>query len=111
MSTPKTLSFTVALALLATTPALADVNTVEVQHADLDLSSTAGRDRLQIRIKYAVKQVCGSPRGFTIRDRLNQRTCENESFERVAPESARTIAAYINKSRRTLSRTAAVANK
>lgn len=101
MATPKLilLSLTVASSLIAAAPAMADMKTTEVRHADLDLSSPAGRDRLQLRIKQAVKQVCGSPRGFTIKERQDQRACERDALTRAAPEGERIIAAYMEKRR------------
>lgn len=93
------LSLTVASSLLATAPAMADTKTKAVRYADLDLSSPAGRERLQMRIKQAVKQVCGSPRGFTIEERLDQRMCEQDAIKRAVPEGERIIAAYMEKRR------------
>lgn len=101
MATPKLilLSLTVASSLLATAPAMADTKTKQVRHADLDLSSPAGRDRLQMRIKQAVKHVCGSPRAFTIEERQDKRSCEQDAFKRAVPEGERIIAAYMEKRR------------
>jgi UrcA family protein len=101
MAPPKLilLSLTVASSLLATAPAMADWKTKQVRHADLDLSSPAGRERLQLRIKQAVKQVCGSPRSFTITERQDQRACEQDAIKRAAPEGERIIAAYMEKRR------------
>lgn len=101
MATPKLLilSLTVASTLLATTPAMADAKTKAVRHADLDLSSAAGRERLQMRIKQAVKQVCRSPRALTLEERQDQKNCEEAAYAKAAPESEKVIAAYVDKRR------------
>ena len=101
MATPKLilLSLTAMASIASATPAIADSKTKEVRHADLDLSSAAGRDRLALRIKQAVKQVCGTPRGFTIEERQDQKACEKQAYLRAAPESQRIIAAYMDKRR------------
>ena len=93
------LSLTVASSLLATAPAMADTKTKQVRHADLDLSSSAGQERLQTRIKQAVKQVCGSPRGFTMKERQDQRSCEENALKQAVPQGERIIAAYMEKRR------------
>ncbi|MFN3451291.1 MAG: UrcA family protein [Sphingorhabdus sp.] len=110
MATPKLilLSVTAMASLAAAAPAMADSKTKEVRHADLDLSSAAGRDRLALRIKQAVKQVCGTPRGFTIEERQDQKACEKQAHLRAAPESARIIAAYMDKRRLAFEDTARV---
>lgn len=111
MATPKLilLSLTAASTLFAAAPAMADVKTKEVRHADLDLSSAEGRDRLQTRIRQAVKQVCGSPRGFTMEERQDQRNCEKDAFLKAAPQSERIIAAYMEKRRLAFDGTSGVA--
>ena len=111
MATPKLilLSLTAASTLFAAAPAMADVKTKEVRHADLDLSSVEGRDRLQTRIRQAVKQVCGSPRGFTMEERQDQRNCEKDAFLKAAPQSERIIAAYMEKRRLAFDGTSGVA--
>ncbi|GEM_PF-3361847 len=54
--------FIIALtaATLIATPALAGERSIVVRHADLDLSSDAGRNQLNRRIAAATEQVCGS---------------------------------------------------
>ena len=101
MTSPKLimLSLTVASTLVAAAPATAGWKSKDVRFADLDLSTDAGRDRLQMRIKQAVKQVCGAPRAFTLNEREDQRLCEKESLRRATPESERVIAAYMEKRR------------
>ena len=99
MATPKLmiLSVTLASALMATTPAMANVKTKEVRHADLDLSSEEGRTRLETRIRQAVKHVCGTPRGWTLAERQDQQNCEAAAYRKVAPARERIVAAYLEK--------------
>ena len=101
MATPKLimLSLTVAASLTAMTPAMADTKTKQVRHADLDLSSPEGRERLQFRIKQAVKSVCGSPRGFTTKERQDRQNCEKTALRNAGDASAQVIATYMDKRR------------
>lgn len=85
-----------AVSMLAiTTPASADWNTKQVKHEDLDLSVPAGRQRLEMRVKQAVKQVCGSPRAFTVKERQDRLSCETAAMASVAPKTEKIIAAYM----------------
>ena len=97
MATPKhmMLSLTLASAVLVTTPAMATAKTQEVRHADLDLSSAEGRTRLDTRIRQAVKQVCGAPRGWTLAERQDQQNCEAAAYRKVGPMRERIVAAYL----------------
>lgn len=110
MATPKLilLSLTVMASLASAAPAMADSKTKEVRHVDLDLSSAAGRDRLALRIKQAVKQVCETPRGFSIEERQDHKACEKQAQLRAAPETARIIADYMDKRRLAYENTARV---
>ena len=111
MATPKLilLSLTAASTLFAAAPAMADWKSKEVRYADLDLSSAEGRDRLQTRIRQAVKQVCGTPRAFTIKERQDRLACEKQANLKAEPESERVIAAYMEKRRLAFDGTAGVA--
>ena len=102
------LSVTAATMIIISTPAMADVKSKDVHYSDLDLSSPAGRERLQVRIRQAVKQVCGSPRAFAIKERQDIIACTKQANLKAAPESAQIIAAYMEK-RRTIESTASVA--
>lgn len=101
MATPKlfSLSILAASALAISTPAMADVKTKEVHHADLDLASTDGQERLKTRVKSAVKQVCRSPRAITLKERLDQSRCESEAMASAMPKAEQTIAAYLENRR------------
>ncbi len=59
-------------------PAFAESETrsVAVAYDDLDLSSASGRERLTMRVKMAVKRVCGSASRQTVRERTAQQACE-----------------------------------
>lgn len=83
---------TAALAL--TGPAMAEQKNKEVKYEDLDLASDKGQQRLQTRIKYAVKSVCGSPRAMTLAERLDMARCETDAMANAMPKAAQAIAAY-----------------
>jgi UrcA family protein len=99
MAAPKhmMLSLTLASAVMVTTPAMANAKTQEVRHADLDLSSAEGRASLQTRIRQAVKQVCSTPRGWTLADRQDRENCEAAAYLKVAPTRDRIVDAYLEK--------------
>lgn len=101
MATPKlfSLSILAASALAISTPAMADWKTKAVEHADLDLASAKGQERLKTRVKQAVKQVCSSPRAITFKERMDQSRCISESMARAMPEAEQTIAAYLDNRR------------
>ena len=54
--------------------------THEVSYNDLDLTSEAGRDRLDERLRLAVKQVCGSADSRDLREMLQVRRCRREAL-------------------------------
>ena len=85
------LFLTTASSLLASAPATADWKSKKVRHADLDLSTDAGRDRLHLRIKRAVQQVCEKPRAITSNERQDKLKCEQQANELAAEKSARLI--------------------
>lgn len=97
MATPKQFSFSIlaASALAISTPAMADVKIKEVHHADLDLASAKGQERLKTRIKSAVRQVCRSPRAISLRERADQTRCETDAMASAMPKAEQTIAAYL----------------
>ncbi len=97
MATPKLFATTLMAvsALVISVPASADWKSKEIGHADLDLSTAKGQDRLKTRVKQAVKEVCGSPRAISLKERLDQSRCESESMARAMPKAEQTIAAYL----------------
>lgn len=56
--------------------AQSESRSVTVSYDDLNLSSESGRERLTMRVKMAVKQVCGSANRLTLRERVAKQTCE-----------------------------------
>lgn len=101
MFTPKhiLLSLAVVSALSMTAPASADWKTKQVTYADLDLSAPAGRQRLETRVKQAIRQVCGSPSRLTLEERQARLNCEKSAMTRVAPQTEKAIAAFVEKRR------------
>jgi UrcA family protein len=97
MATPKLFATTLlaATALAISAPVSADWKTKEVGHEDLDLSTAKGQERLKTRVRQAVKQVCGSPRAFTLKERNDQNRCEKDAIARAMPKAEQTIAAYV----------------
>lgn len=70
------------IALAAAAPAAADeINTVEVEWQDLNLSTESGQDTLQGRISAAINEVC--PRGEvrSVRDTMDAQTCREMAQE------------------------------
>jgi UrcA family protein len=96
MATPKLFATTLlaASALAISAPASADWKSKEVRHSDLDLSTAQGQERLKTRVKQAVKQVCGSPRAITLKERSDQNRCVTDAMARAMPKAEQTIAAY-----------------
>jgi UrcA family protein len=101
MATPKLFSLSVlaASALAVSTPAMAGWKHKEVQFADLDLSTVSGQRRLETRVRMAVKQVCASPRAYSLAERADQSKCETQALNSAMPKAERRIAAYIEKRR------------
>ena len=93
------LSLAAISALAITTPASAGWKSKQVKYQDLDLSVPAGRQRLETRVRQAVKQVCGSPRVFTIKERQDRLSCEKAAHASVVPKTEKIIAAYIENRR------------
>ena len=80
------ISVAVALAFLSVAPAVAEAPTRAVSFADLDLSSAAGRDRLDRRIAAAIRKVCGSAYPIELRSVEEVRDCRYETAARVAAD-------------------------
>lgn len=104
MNSVKLMILTFAVATSLSTAASASFETLDtkstyVEYHDLDLSSEAGRKRLQTRVRSAVNKVCDSPRAFTLKDRQSAVKCKRDANLRAIPESERAIAAYMEKRR------------
>lgn len=68
------------IALFASVPASAgDAPQEKVSYSDLDLTSQAGQDTLDQRIRGAVKRVCG-PAGPSAGDYLQNRACKRAAY-------------------------------
>ncbi len=71
-----------------------------VEHADLDLGSRAGAERLLLRVRQSAERVCGlrdsRRRGATLRQRTLARACVNQAMSQAVTgvESAHVQAAY-----------------
>jgi UrcA family protein len=105
MATPKLISLSVlaASALAISAPAMANQKTTLVTYQDLDLSTATGQQRLNTRIKQAVKQVCATPQPITLKERMDQNVCKKNALADATPKAEQAIAAYVE-SRRFASR-------
>lgn len=61
---------------------------VEVRYDDLNLASSVGRDRLDTRIRSAIRQVCYSEPSPTLRQRVSAQRCEQQAMRSVEPRMA-----------------------
>lgn len=66
--------------------------TAYIKLGDLDLTSEAGQQKLQHRVRYAVKNVC-STGSADLASRAEARACSDTTMERTMPEVKRLIAA------------------
>ncbi len=74
----KTVLTVLALSMFATAPAMArSAETVSkaVSHADLDISTAAGRERLDRRLQVAARTVCGVGGTVLLAEQVRQRRC------------------------------------
>ena len=79
-----------ALSLAAfSTPASAETRSVQVQYADLDLTSPAGVATLEGRIEAAAKKICGRVEVRSVHDGADQQRCIRETQASVSVEIAR----------------------
>lgn len=68
-------------ALAQTAPANAP--SVAVSHADLDLNTHEGRERLQRRLRMAAREVCGTGFAFDLKSQNAARDCEEETLASI----------------------------
>jgi UrcA family protein len=88
--------FIATLLSFTATPALAEppvIATSTVQTADLDLSSQAGQQALDRRLRVAVKEVCGTASDFDVEGKNDVRRCRVETLASLADERDQHIAA------------------
>lgn len=83
-----------AAVMTISVPAMAGENSKLVHYEDLDLSTNAGQQRFQTRVKSAVKQVCNTPRAFSLAEKSDQRRCMTNAMAQAMPKAAQTIARY-----------------
>jgi UrcA family protein len=78
----------IALAGLAVPAAAQDQRSVIVHYDDLNLASPKGRERLETRVRVAVRQVCGTHMRPTLKEQASSRECvrvaTQNSDERLA---------------------------
>jgi UrcA family protein len=55
----KIASAALALAVLAPLPAMAETKSIRISYSDLNLASASGKARLDRRIAFATRQICG----------------------------------------------------
>tara|TARA_R110000772_G_scaffold14520_17_gene41957 strand:- start:8640 stop:8975 length:336 start_codon:yes stop_codon:yes gene_type:complete len=88
--TPVLTAAVIALAV----PAHAADKSVNVQTNDLNLSSTAGQETLNMRLTRAVKSACSSARAFTLHEKMDEKRCKKEASLVANQRAAKVIAAY-----------------
>ena len=71
-----------------TTPMV--MKTKRITHRDLDLSSSAARTTLLMRVQSAVRHVC-NPRGFSRSEKQDSAQCEVDATARAMPKVERSI--------------------
>ena len=107
----KTIMLSVSLAAVSiSAPAMAEFKTRIVQHDDLDLSTDKGQQRLALRVKIAVDQVCAGTLAYTLKEKLDLARCERDAMEQARPQAARAMAAYQNGKRLAIGQAAVVGN-
>lgn len=77
-----------SLATLST-PVSAETQSITVQYADLDLTSSAGMATFEGRIAAAAWKICGKAEVRRLRDGVDQQRCMRETQASVALEIAR----------------------
>jgi UrcA family protein len=101
------LSCVAAATLAVSAPASAEAQSKPVFYHDLDLSSVKGQERLQIRIKNAVTEVCGA-HAFGLAERADRARCQAEAIAAATSEVERTIARYQDSKRLAANERAAI---
>ncbi len=61
----------------------ANAPSVAVVHADLDLTSPADRERLQRRLRFAAREVCGTGFDFDLQSQNAARDCVEETLASI----------------------------
>ena len=71
-------------------PAPMVMKTKRITHRDLDLSSSAARTTLLMRVRSAVRHVC-NPRGFSRSEKQDIAQCQVDATARAMPKVERSI--------------------
>lgn len=69
------------------------IRSVEVQYADLDLTSEGGKEALQNRLRGAVRTVCGGYDSRNLRDTIDYRQCTGEARQSAKKATVTLLAA------------------
>ncbi len=86
-----TLILVAALASTTAAPALAqddDAPSVVVRHDDLNLASVSGRERLDARVRSAIRQVCNTGQKLDLKVRAAALECEADAKRSIEPQLA-----------------------
>lgn len=60
-----------------------------VRYGDLNLASVAGRDRLTVRVRMAIRRMCGSLTRLTLQEQIATRKCRTAAFKSAEPQLAK----------------------
>ncbi len=60
-----------------------------VRYGDLNLASAAGRDRLTVRVRMAVRRMCGSMTRLTLQEQVATRRCITAAYKSAEPQLAK----------------------
>ena len=83
----------ISLAFVVTTPATAaEIVTVKVGYADLDLNTAAGKDTLDARISAAIKTACIRPDTRNLKAVQAWEDCRDSAASSVADQLEKTVA-------------------
>jgi UrcA family protein len=65
-----------------------------VRYSDLDLSTPNGQQRLALRIKKAIEQVCLSPAAYTTKEKQDLARCKRVAMANAQPKVERAVASF-----------------
>ncbi|MGI8610707.1 MAG: UrcA family protein [Sphingomicrobium sp.] len=78
---------------IAQEPAAAETNISRVRTADLDLSSDAGRRKLERRLVNAAREVCGTASDADVEGKNAVRKCRGETLAKARAQGESALAA------------------
>ena len=85
---------TAAHAQVQATPHAGVLMSKSVAYSDLDLNSASGQKTLAVRIKAAVREVCGEPDSRDLKTNHLQQICKAEAMRSAQIQSANVVAQY-----------------